>query len=206
MMACQLGRASTDSTGLGHDHVIIQDHAAGRVFGEGGNEGQGPHFNVRPPNGTRSCVVPGALERYGLGAGLMSANSINFSVIDGGDLLCDLYQPEGPRPSAVLADIAILDLAAGTVGLRVYVRQIPTSLPEWWAADADMLAIALECRGAVEVDVRFDCPESEGLVVRGIPDGRVKVTLVRRDHRMRVVARECVLVEFKAMRWGGGCA
>ena len=74
------------------------------------------------------------------------------------------------------------------------------------AADADMLAIALECRGAVEVDVRFDCPESEGLVVRGIPDGRVKVTLVRRDHRMSVVARECVLVEFKAMRWGGGCA
>ena len=36
MMACQLERASTDSTGLGHDHVIIQDHAAGHVFGEGG--------------------------------------------------------------------------------------------------------------------------------------------------------------------------
>lgn len=165
MMACQLERASTDSTGLGHDHVIIQDHAAGHVFGEGGKEGWCPHFNVRPSNGTRSCVVPGALERYGLGAGLMSANSINFSVIDGGDLLCDLYQPRGLRPSAILADIAILDLAAGTVGLRVYVRQIPTSLLEWWAADADMLAIALECRGAVDVDVRFDCPESEGLAV-----------------------------------------
>ena len=206
MITCQLGRARTDSTGLGHDHVIIQGHAAGHVFGEEGNEGQGSHFNVRPSNGTRSCVVPGALERYGLGAGLMSANSINFSVIGGGDLLCDLYQPEGPRPSAVLADIAILDLAAGTVGSRVYVRQIPISLPEWWAADADMLAIALECGGAVDVDVRFDCPESEGLVVRGIPDGRVKATLVRRDHRMSVVARECVLVEFRAMRQGGGCA
>lgn len=206
MMACQLGRASTDSTGPDHDHVIIQDHAAGRVFGEGGKEGQGPYFNVRPQNCTRGCVVTGALEHYELGAGLMPANSINFSVIDGGDLLCDLYQPEGPRPSAVLADIAILDLAAGAVGLRVYVRQIPASLPEWWVADADMLAITLECRGAVDVDVRFDCPESGGLVVRRIPDGRVKATLVRRDHRMSVVARECVLIGFKPMRWGGGCA
>ncbi|MFF7096832.1 HNH/endonuclease VII fold putative polymorphic toxin [Streptomyces rubradiris] len=30
------------------DRVIIQDHAYGHYYGEGGVGDQGPHFNVRP--------------------------------------------------------------------------------------------------------------------------------------------------------------
>ncbi|WP_422769935.1 HNH/endonuclease VII fold putative polymorphic toxin [Plantactinospora sp. WMMC1484] len=44
--------------------VVIQDHAAGHRFGEGGVGDQGPHFNVRPPENTRTGHVPGTLEHY----------------------------------------------------------------------------------------------------------------------------------------------
>jgi len=45
--------------------VVIQDHAAGHQFGEGGQGDQGPHFNVRPPEDTRSGKVPGTEPHYG---------------------------------------------------------------------------------------------------------------------------------------------
>lgn len=44
--------------------VIIQDHSAGRQFNEGGVGDQGPHFNVRPPENTRTGHVPGTREHY----------------------------------------------------------------------------------------------------------------------------------------------
>ncbi|WP_257890972.1 HNH/endonuclease VII fold putative polymorphic toxin [Rhodococcus sp. USK10] len=44
--------------------IIIQDHGAGHMFGEGGIGDQGPHFNVRPDGDTRSGNVPGTLEHY----------------------------------------------------------------------------------------------------------------------------------------------
>ncbi|MCQ8117888.1 RHS repeat-associated core domain-containing protein [Methylomonas rosea] len=39
--------------------VVIQDHYAGHQFGEGGIGDQGAHFNVRPPENTRTGSVPG---------------------------------------------------------------------------------------------------------------------------------------------------
>ncbi|WP_086055257.1 HNH/endonuclease VII fold putative polymorphic toxin [Protofrankia coriariae] len=44
--------------------VIIQDHSAGHRFGEGGIGDRGPHFNVRPPENTRSGHVPGTDDHY----------------------------------------------------------------------------------------------------------------------------------------------
>jgi RHS repeat-associated protein len=44
--------------------VVIQDHSAGHSFGEGGVGDQGPHFNVRPPENTRTGSVPGTQEHY----------------------------------------------------------------------------------------------------------------------------------------------
>ncbi|WP_141733559.1 HNH/endonuclease VII fold putative polymorphic toxin [Oligoflexus tunisiensis] len=44
--------------------VVIQDHSAGHKFGEGGVGDQGPHFNVRPPENTRTGSVPGTKEHY----------------------------------------------------------------------------------------------------------------------------------------------
>ncbi|VEH89193.1 HNH/endonuclease VII fold putative polymorphic toxin [Propionibacterium australiense] len=49
-------------TGQGHDPVVIQDHAAGHVFDDGGSVGQ--HFNVRPPENTRTGKVPGTYSHY----------------------------------------------------------------------------------------------------------------------------------------------
>ena len=42
--------------------VIIQDHSAGHSFGGVGD--QGPHFNVRPPENTRTGKVPGTQSHY----------------------------------------------------------------------------------------------------------------------------------------------
>ncbi|RLP06092.1 HNH/endonuclease VII fold putative polymorphic toxin [Propionibacterium australiense] len=49
-------------TGQGHDPVVIQDHAAGHVFDDGGSVGQ--HFNVKPPENTRTGKVPGTYSHY----------------------------------------------------------------------------------------------------------------------------------------------
>ncbi|MEU8087407.1 HNH/endonuclease VII fold putative polymorphic toxin, partial [Micromonospora sp. NPDC049101] len=43
--------------------VVIQDHAAGHQF-DGGVGNQGPHFNVRPPENTRTGHVPGTTDHY----------------------------------------------------------------------------------------------------------------------------------------------
>lgn len=48
--------------------VVIQDHAAGHQFGEGGVGDQGPHFNVRPGENTRTGHVPGTEEHYPFGS------------------------------------------------------------------------------------------------------------------------------------------
>lgn len=45
--------------------VVIQDHGAGHKFGEGGKGDQGAHFNVRPPDNTRTGSVSGTKEHYG---------------------------------------------------------------------------------------------------------------------------------------------
>ncbi|WGZ96377.1 MAG: polymorphic toxin-type HINT domain-containing protein [Candidatus Thiothrix putei] len=44
--------------------VVIQDHSAGHQFGQGGVGDQGPHFNVRPPENTRTGSVPGTQDHY----------------------------------------------------------------------------------------------------------------------------------------------
>ncbi|MBI1906571.1 MAG: PAAR/RHS domain-containing protein [Rhodocyclales bacterium] len=44
--------------------VVVQDHSAGHKFGEGGVGDQGSHFNVRPPENTRTGSVPGAQDHY----------------------------------------------------------------------------------------------------------------------------------------------
>jgi len=44
--------------------VVVQDHGAGHQFGEGGVGDQGPHFNVRPPENTRTGHVPGTKDHY----------------------------------------------------------------------------------------------------------------------------------------------
>jgi hypothetical protein len=45
-------------------NVIIQEHSAGHQFGECGIGDQGPHFNVRPPENTRTGSVPGTQDHY----------------------------------------------------------------------------------------------------------------------------------------------
>ena len=50
--------------------VVIQDHSAGHYFGEPGGIGdQGPHFNARPSDNTRTGKVPGTQEHYPFGVG-----------------------------------------------------------------------------------------------------------------------------------------
>ena len=44
--------------------VVIQDHSAGHQFGEGGVGDQGPHFNVRPAENTRTGHVSGTQDHY----------------------------------------------------------------------------------------------------------------------------------------------
>jgi len=44
--------------------VIIQDHSAGHVFGQGGIGDQGAHFNGRPFENTRTGKVIGTREYY----------------------------------------------------------------------------------------------------------------------------------------------
>ncbi len=44
--------------------TIIQDHSAGHRFGQGGAGDQGAHFNVRPPENTRTGSVSGAKDHY----------------------------------------------------------------------------------------------------------------------------------------------
>ena len=44
--------------------IVIQDHAAGHRFGQGGVGDQGAHFNVRPFENTRTGKVPGTDPHY----------------------------------------------------------------------------------------------------------------------------------------------
>ncbi|MFC7928641.1 putative T7SS-secreted protein [Streptomyces cinereoruber] len=44
--------------------VIIQDHAAGHYYNEGGVGDQGPHYNVRPIENPRTGHVPGTAKHY----------------------------------------------------------------------------------------------------------------------------------------------
>ncbi|AHE72488.1 hypothetical protein M942_04125 [Enterobacter ludwigii] len=44
--------------------IIIQDHSAGHSYGENGVGDQGPHFNVRPSENTRTGKVPGTRGHY----------------------------------------------------------------------------------------------------------------------------------------------
>ena len=44
--------------------VVIQDHSAGHKFNEGGKGDQGPHFNVRPSDNTRTGTVDGTKPHY----------------------------------------------------------------------------------------------------------------------------------------------
>ncbi|MFF4716763.1 HNH/endonuclease VII fold putative polymorphic toxin, partial [Streptomyces eurythermus] len=46
------------------NRVIIQDHAYGHYYGEGGVGDQGPHFNVRPWENPRTGKVPGTAQHY----------------------------------------------------------------------------------------------------------------------------------------------
>ncbi|WP_369012053.1 HNH/endonuclease VII fold putative polymorphic toxin [Erwinia pyrifoliae] len=44
--------------------IVIQDHSAGHEFGQGGIGDQGPHFNVRPFDNTRTGSVAGTIDHY----------------------------------------------------------------------------------------------------------------------------------------------
>lgn len=44
--------------------VVVQDHSAGHSFGQKGVGDQGSHFNVRPPENTRTGSVPGTQDHY----------------------------------------------------------------------------------------------------------------------------------------------
>ncbi|EPG0371020.1 HNH/endonuclease VII fold putative polymorphic toxin [Photobacterium damselae] len=44
--------------------IVIQDHGAGHNFGQGGIGDQGPHFNIRPIENTRTGTVSGTLKHY----------------------------------------------------------------------------------------------------------------------------------------------
>ncbi|MFC9665157.1 HNH/endonuclease VII fold putative polymorphic toxin [Nocardia sp. NPDC127606] len=44
--------------------IVIQDRSAGHRYGEDGVGDQGPHFNVRPFENTRTGKVPGTPGRY----------------------------------------------------------------------------------------------------------------------------------------------
>ncbi|WP_199251859.1 HNH/endonuclease VII fold putative polymorphic toxin [Photobacterium damselae] len=44
--------------------MVIQDHGAGHNFGQGGIGDQGPHFNIRPIENTRTGTVSGTLKHY----------------------------------------------------------------------------------------------------------------------------------------------
>ncbi|MFE3322004.1 HNH/endonuclease VII fold putative polymorphic toxin [Nocardia sp. NPDC059195] len=46
------------------NRIVIQDHSAGHRYGEDGVGDQGPHFNVRPIENTRTGKVPGTLGHY----------------------------------------------------------------------------------------------------------------------------------------------
>ena len=49
--------------------VVIQDHSAGHRFGQQGIGDQGPHFNVRPIENTRTGSVLGTLDHYPFNGG-----------------------------------------------------------------------------------------------------------------------------------------
>lgn len=44
--------------------IVIQDHSAGHDFGQGGIRDQGPHFNTRSSDNTRTGCVAGTLDHY----------------------------------------------------------------------------------------------------------------------------------------------
>ena len=132
------------------------------------------------------------------GTGLTaSANDVDYAVIEGGEVVYEMYGPQGPCASNLIGNMIDVDHTTGTVGARLSIIQVPVNLPACWRPGCDMIGLFLSLHGDVEIAGTTGAG-TDGIHLGAVGDDRVELRLSRQGHSIRVRARTCLLDHYKA--------
>ena len=126
-----------------------------------------------------------------------SANDVDYAVIEGGEVVDEMYGPQGPCVSNLIGNMIDVDHTTGTVKARLSIIQVPVNPPACWRPECDMICLFLSLHGDVEVTGTTGTGTDE-IYLGGTGHGRTELRLARQGHSIRVRARTCLLDHYKA--------
>ena len=118
-------------TGPNGSNVVVQDHSAGHQFGEGGVGDQGSHFNVRPPENTRTGSVPGQ-KITTHGERMTTTNWIDL-ILEAASVTA-IFGPHVPTLDGIDLHEVTLHRDGPRVQLRFDLREFPEQPPKKWVS------------------------------------------------------------------------
>ena len=128
-----------------------------------------------------------------------SASDVDYAVIEGGEVVYEMYGPQGPCASNLIGNMVDVDHTTGTVGARLSIIQVPVNPPACWRPGCDMICLFLSLHGDVEVAGTTRAGAGPDEVYLGaLGDDHVELRLARQGHSIRVRARTCLLDYYEA--------
>ena len=126
-----------------------------------------------------------------------SANDVDYAVIEGGEVVYEMYGPQGPCASNLIGNELIIYHSTGILKVCLSIIQVPVNPPARWRPGCDMICLFLSLRGDVEVAGTTGTGTDE-IYLGGTGHGRTELRLARQGHSIRVRARTCLLDHYKA--------
>ena len=126
-----------------------------------------------------------------------SANGVDYAVIEGGEVVYEMYGPQGPCASNLIGNELIIYHSTGTLKVCLSIIQVPVNPPACWRPGCDMICLFLSLRGDVEVAGPTGTGTDE-IYLGGTGHGRTELRLARQGHSIRVRARTCLLDHYEA--------
>ena len=134
------------------------------------------------------------------GAGLTASasNVVDYAVIEGGEVVYEIYGPQGPCASNLIGDELIIYHSSGTLKVCLSIVQVPVNPPACWRPECGMICLFLSLHGDVEV---AGTTGTDGIHLGAVGDDHVELRLARQGHSIRVRARTCLLDHYEAYRY-----
>ena len=129
-----------------------------------------------------------------------SANGVDYAVIEGGEVVYEMYGPQGPCASNLIGNELIIYHSTGILKVCLSIIQVPVNPPACWRPGCDMICLFLSLRGDVEVAGTTGTGTDE-IYLGGTGHGRTELRLARQGHSIRVRARTCLLDHYEAYRY-----
>ena len=129
-----------------------------------------------------------------------SANDVDYAVIEGGEVVDEMYGPQGPCASNLIGNELIIYHSTGILKVCLSIVQVPVNPPACWRPDCGMIDLFLSLRGDVEVAGTTGAGP-DGIHLGAVGDGRTELRLSRQGHSIRVRARTCLLDHYEAYRY-----